>query len=1040
MRPLRLSLDGFTCFSEPQPALQLAGLDLVAISGATGAGKSSLLDAMIFALFGRVPRLGRHGVSELMSLGRDRMSVHFDFQLGESAYRVVRVVHRSRATQAILEQRLPASRNDVPNTDRQHDFQPLAEGVKNVRAKVEELLGFDYETFVRAVILPQGEFAAFLKSEPGKRRQILRDLLRLHVYEEMRRLALAEQRALESRIDSDRRRLDEDFAEATSNELEARRQQVDELRQAVAAAELELEGTRRRLQNRKRQQEQSQELDSKRRRLADLDQRREEIEALEHRLAAARRAAPVLPHFETLNDRIDEARELRGVAERESSKAQSAATALDEARSSLERVRRDGEDIPRLRRRLEALSGVSELLAPVASAQDRQQDLATKQTQQEERLQSLDAQRKRLTQRHDELSEQLAMAQSRAVDVGYDAERARLLSEVRDHALRLVDRRQEAERDARDASEAVQRRQRAESVRGEQQQALERARQDLDEAAARLRLDDAAWQRAEHRQHVAQLRSGLVIGEACPVCEQAIVELPDEPEAGDLDALAAALAEARRAEKAARSAFEDAQRELAVSESELKAAADLAAAAERRSSATQANIEASRREIEQRLDFWEDDLDESEGDLSIEGRTLAEIERLRILETRHAAAVDAAEQLEKQLQEVARDLTLAGREGEQAEAQRDALATDLRSVLKELASYQQQIRAVAETEDPAAERQQVEQQLSRLETAEQTAAELERRRAEASERTSAAAEKARQARDSAAAKVETLRQTAREAAAASGFDAEASVRAAALDSAEQHRMEQQIQAYHRELHPLQQRALELQDALGGAWADAADVEALEARVGAAEAEERQAREELAALVGSLGDLERRVAQRSQLEGGLTLLRSEHQHMMQLARDLQSDRLQAYLLERTFQELVRGASARLMELSQQRYALRFERDSFHVIDHDNASQRRSADTLSGGETFLASISLALELSEQIQRQAGAVTLDSIFIDEGFGSLDPETLETVAEAIESLPTGGRMVGLITHLPELTRRLRYRILVEKGAAGSRYRVEEG
>ncbi len=124
----------------------------------------------------------------------------------------------------------------------------------------------------------------------------------------------------------------------------------------------------------------------------------------------------------------------------------------------------------------------------------------------------------------------------------------------------------------------------------------------------------------------------------------------------------------------------------------------------------------------------------------------------------------------------------------------------------------------------------------------------------------------------------------------------------------------------------------------------------------------------------------------------------------------------------------------MDLSQ-RYTLDFAGGGFRVLDHDNAGQPRSTDTLSGGETFLASVSLALELSEQIQREAGAVSLDSIFIDEGFGSLDPETLEIVTEAIESLPTGGRMVGIITHIPELTRRLPFRIWVEKSPTGSRY-----
>jgi exonuclease SbcC len=110
----------------------------------------------------------------------------------------------------------------------------------------------------------------------------------------------------------------------------------------------------------------------------------------------------------------------------------------------------------------------------------------------------------------------------------------------------------------------------------------------------------------------------------------------------------------------------------------------------------------------------------------------------------------------------------------------------------------------------------------------------------------------------------------------------------------------------------------------------------------------------------------------------------------------------------------------------------------VLDHDNARERRSASTLSGGETFLASLALALELSEQVQRASGAVPLESLFIDEGFGTLDPETLDVVAGALESLPTGGRMVGVITHLPELTERLPARVRVLKSADGSRLSVE--
>jgi exonuclease SbcC len=190
---------------------------------------------------------------------------------------------------------------------------------------------------------------------------------------------------------------------------------------------------------------------------------------------------------------------------------------------------------------------------------------------------------------------------------------------------------------------------------------------------------------------------------------------------------------------------------------------------------------------------------------------------------------------------------------------------------------------------------------------------------------------------------------------------------------------------------------------------------------------------LAALEQQGKELEQQIQRAGELSRERESLSRDFSVYRRLADDLRSERFQAYLLEEAFRDLVGGASERLMKLSG-RYALVYREDSFHVLDNDNAGERRSADTLSGGETFLASLSLALELSEQVQRASGAVNLDSLFIDEGFGTLDPETLDTVAEAIESLQVGGRMVGIITHIPELTERLPAAIRVEKCAGGSR------
>jgi transcriptional regulator GlxA family with amidase domain len=120
----------------------------------------------------------------------------------------------------------------------------------------------------------------------------------------------------------------------------------------------------------------------------------------------------------------------------------------------------------------------------------------------------------------------------------------------------------------------------------------------------------------------------------------------------------------------------------------------------------------------------------------------------------------------------------------------------------------------------------------------------------------------------------------------------------------------------------------------------------------------------------------------------------------------------------------------------------ENGSLHVIDHNDADSWRPVKTLSGGETFQASLSLALALSSQLGAlaAAGATRLDSIFLDEGFGALDEATLDTVASMLENLAaSGNRMVGVITHVATLAERVPVRFLVSRDPAGSHI-VREG
>lgn len=163
----------------------------------------------------------------------------------------------------------------------------------------------------------------------------------------------------------------------------------------------------------------------------------------------------------------------------------------------------------------------------------------------------------------------------------------------------------------------------------------------------------------------------------------------------------------------------------------------------------------------------------------------------------------------------------------------------------------------------------------------------------------------------------------------------------------------------------------------------------------------------------------------------------------LAEHLKANRFEKWLLDEAVLSLAAGASSILEDLSAGAYALSVDSRSggFTVIDHANASQPRPARTLSGGETFLASLALALALADQVAELAAGDTarLEALFLDEGFGTLDAETLDVVAAALDELGARGRMVGIVTHVRELAERLPVRFEVRKvGANAAVERVE--
>jgi len=153
-------------------------------------------------------------------------------------------------------------------------------------------------------------------------------------------------------------------------------------------------------------------------------------------------------------------------------------------------------------------------------------------------------------------------------------------------------------------------------------------------------------------------------------------------------------------------------------------------------------------------------------------------------------------------------------------------------------------------------------------------------------------------------------------------------------------------------------------------------------------------------------------------------------------------LQRFVLAALLDEVLAAASQRLKLMSKGRYLLSRARERADrrlasgldlLVDDAYTGTSRPVNTLSGGESFLASLSLALGLSDVVQSYAGGIRLESIFIDEGFGSLDPEALDLAIRTLHDLQRGGRLVGIISHVPELKEQIDVRLEIEPGRAGS-------
>ena len=1130
MRPISLDMQGFASFRD-QTRVDFTDADFFALVGPTGSGKSTVIDAMTFALYGSVPRWGRKGMISLaLAPSVARGTVKLVFEVDGQRYVVARelrrvgaqVSQRAASAERLLDPRGLAQPGD-PTV-------PLAKDLAGVNDAVERLLGLSYEDFIQCVVLPQGQFADFLHAKPGERQEILLRLLGAEHYKQMmmmsnQRASAAGQRA-ETIAETLRGYADatpeaEDRARAAETALAQLGEQVAGILPRIREGETELAEAQARLQRSRAEH-------------AALSALRvpEDVAALDADLAAG------WAELERLRDAEKKA-EYADTTARDALQRGPQRAPLELARERRAERGRHQAAIPGLRAAAERLSALAETTAAAVDTAEkaleelraRRDDTARTAGTARERVERLAAEHLRLAQVTvpdgvAELDERLAAAAAAVAGTA----RALAEAEQADSAARAARGTAlpeaplaQASRDIGDLRELVTDLTVARLGVRQAHSARTKAEAALTAAEETLRAQRGAAEEARRAHVIAGLRPHLVAGEACPLCEQTVTALPAPLATREIDDAQARLEESERAvanaQSAMRKAAAAAERAEAGLESRLTRRTSLLASLDGALRGPLAPVPLPALTALAATETSPDPGAEASQDGDLIARAFGEVGTLiqaragleqaaqraaaaaDTARTRHRSA-QAAERKAEEDQAAARAQLRRARDplvelgAPQAD---DAGLAEGWARLSEWAAGQARVRAVALAEarqaaqqadgrqqQATAEFRAAEQALTRLRGEAKTAATQDQQaEARLTHVTGRVAELDELLRDAPGEYQVTAQLALRdelEAAAAGAGQALRAARTArasgqtALAGLERAEKDAQVllSAARDRVVALGAPALDGRGLLDGwtelvTWAAAQaqirgqEIEAVSAAAGTArdgverltgrlradlanagihlttDAVATGAAAAVAAALERARAATRRVAERrgeaAELDGKRRGAEEEQRVARLLADLLRADHFQRWLVSEAVDDLVAAASETLAALSSGQFDLAHDDGEFFVIDHADAEARRSVRTLSGGETFQASLALALALSSQISAlaAAGATRLDSIFLDEGFGTLDAETLEVVATTLETLAQGERMVGIVTHVTALADRVPVRFRVARDARTS-------
>lgn len=1014
MRPISLTLEAFGPFpKKEQLDFTLFGVaPLFLINGATGAGKSTLLDAICYALYGETTGNERTGDQMRCDYAAPDQAtqVDFIFELGQRRFQIIRSpeqeVPKKRGEGSTLQSH-QASLYEI----KQAQAELLAHRPKPVMEKIVELIGLDAKQFRQVMVIPQGQFRALLLANSKEREAIFGQLFQTQIYqkieEELAQRA-AEIRKTKAEFDQQIGGVLATIELDNAAQLEGEKQQLAPL---VAQSEREYQALLQKKESAQREHQAA----------LMLQKRFEQQQQLQHQIEQKWALKPQLEEWRKQYQQAQKAQQLNPLYEQQQRAQQQFEQAQkDEQLKKAQFIQIEqqmlatkqawlnavnaAEVVESLKEQRYQLLQLGEKLSSLA-----QRKVALDQAQQAfqlslEQMQSLeqactDAQQQRATQQN-----RLETAQQEQGQLALkQAQYLRLTEQIALHqawqqlAVKLAQSEQEL--------------QQLET----QYQAAQRQRQKAEQKADRL---EWVW----HSNQAAELAQRLELDHPCPVCGSLEHPTPATwaQEKVDVQQVKQARSEQQR---------------LLNYESDLKI--QWQTLHEQRQQETQrlAQQESVLRE-QSLLDLVQ--LNEQAQRLNQEIKRLSAMD-ISGLQAQLAHLEQSVIQQTDRLQQHKNQLDAAKVALIQAQTQWQLLQDELQHHEQSLDQTREQYR-------------QVNQKIQRLE---QDVKDLQAQHQEAEQKMAfaqAQQQSAKQQLTDDQARLDIAQRAWQQALEKSEFKDEAQFHLAQCDRVEMENLARQIRSYEDELNQLLGQQKQLTQELAGQ--EPPSLTQLEQAY-------TECEQALNAALQQLTDHRSRWDALMRVEHKLAQLAIQHQHLeaqyqiygtlsdVASGRNASKISLHRFVLGVLLEDVLIQASERLQKMSKGRYWLKrkIERAKGNagsgldlMVEDAYTGKWRDVATLSGGESFMAALALALGLSDVVQSYSGGIRLDTLFIDEGFGSLDPESLDLAIQTLVDLQQGGRTIGIISHVSELKEQMAHRIDIQSDRLGSAIQLVVG